>query len=208
VTIGVRRRYSLLLGVVVLAGCGGSGGAQSAPPTAPGFTIRGDKVAGFSIALPKRWRSLDRSTALTGARLRRFAAANPRLRAELKALAGPHSPIRMIAVDAAAKQAFRANMNVIQTRVPKSLSFDELSKHEATQIKPVSAVQDMRQATLRLPAGRALRLTYRVGPSGVVYQYFVRHESFLYVLTYTTSAAAAPQYAKIFDLSAHTFQLR
>ena len=70
------------------------------------------------------------------------------------------------------------------------------------------AVQNMRQATVALPAGRALRLRYDVRPRGVVYQYFVKHHDLLYVLTYTTSTAAAPRYAKIFDLSAHTFQLR
>jgi len=204
----VRRRSSFLLWLVVLAGCGSSGGGQSPAATAPGFTVRTDTHAGFSIALPKRWRSLDRGTALRGARLKRFAEANPRLRTELQALAGPQSPIKLIAVEPAGKQAFRANMNVIQTRVPKSLSFEELSKNEATQIKLVSAVQDMRQAALRVPAGRALRLTYRVKQRGVVQQYFVKHDSLLYVLTYTTSIAAASHYAKIFDLSAHTFELR
>ena len=205
----MRRRSSFLLLLGVLAGCGGSGGGHPAAPSRPtGFTVRGDSHTGFSIALPKSWRSLDRSTALTAARLRRFAKANSRLRAELQALAGPHSPIRLIAVDPTGQQSFRANMNLIQTRVPKSLSFEQLSKHEATQIKLVSPVHDMHQATLQLAAGPALRLTYHVGQSGVVYQYFVKHGSFLYVLTYTTSTAALVRYAKIFEMSAHTFQLR
>ena len=179
---------------------------RSQPPV--GFTLREVKGSRFAIALPQQWRSLDRNSALTGKRLRRVAKANPRLRAELQALAGPNSPIELIAVDSAGSKSFAANMNVIQTRVPGNLSFEQLSRNEPTQIKLVSSVRNMRRATVALPAGRALRLTYDVRPRGVVYQYFVKHHDFLYVLTYTTSAAVAPRYAKIFDLSAHTFQLR
>jgi hypothetical protein len=170
--------------------------------------VRAGTAAGFSIALPKRWRSLDKRTALSPRRLKRFALANPRLQAQALVLAGPNSPIELIAVDTAGRQRFRANMNVIQTRVPKSLTFEQLSKDEATQIKLASIVHDMRQATLKLPAGTALRLTYRVEQTGVVYQYFVRHAGLLYVLTYTVARTAAPRYAKIFDMSARTFQLR
>jgi len=209
VTGGVRRRSSFLLSLVVLAGCGGSGAGRNALPATPGgFTVRAVNDPGFAIALPKRWRSVDSRTALTSGKLRRFAKANPRLGAELRALAGPNSPIELIAVDSTGQQNFRANMNVIQTRVPKNLSFEQLSRNEAAQIELVSSVQHMRQAAVELPAGRALRLTYDVRSKGVVHQYFVKHDEILYVLTYTTSATTAPRYAKIFDLSAHTFQLR
>ena len=209
VTGRVRRCSSFLLCLVVVGGCGGSGPGRNAVPGTPGaFTVRTVSDPGFSIALPKTWRSLDSRTALTSGRLRRFAQANPRLRAELRALAGPNSPIKLLAVDPTGQQNFRANMNVIQTRVPKDLSFQQLSKNEAAQIKLVSSVQHMRQAAVELPAGRALRLTYDVQSKGLVHQYFVKQDDLLYVLTYTTSTATAPRYAKIFDLSAHTFQLR
>ena len=69
-------------------------------------------------------------------------------------------------------------------------------------------MHDLRQSTAELAAGRALRLVYRVRQNGVVFQYFVRHETFLYVLTYTASLAAASHYAGIFDVSARTFMLR
>ena len=207
VTTGVRRRSSFLLSLVVLSGCGSNpAGRHAATPS--GFTVRADKESGFALALPRSWRSLDRSTALTSSRLGPFGKANPRVRAELRALVGPRSPIKLIAVDPTAKARFRVNMNVIQTRVPKSLTFDQLSKDEAREIKLASAARDMRQATVELPAGRALRLTYRVKRDAVVYQYFVRRADLLYVLTYTASSTAAPRYAKIFDMSARTFELR
>jgi hypothetical protein len=207
VTTLVRRRSSFLLSLLVLSGCGSS--PERHPAATPsGFTVRADRESGFALALPRSWRSLDRSTALTGSRLRPFGKANPRLRAELRALVGPRSPIKLIAVDPTAKARFRVNMNVIQTRVPKSLTFEQLSKDEAREIKLASAARDMRQATVELPAGRALRLTYRVKQGAVVYQYFVQHADLLYVLTYTVSGRAAPRYAKIFDMSARTFELR
>src|SRR2546421_6674500 len=175
-TIGARRRSSLLLSLAVLTGCGVRGaGREAAPPTPPGFTVRDGNATGFSIALPKRWRSLDRQTALAPRRLRRFALAYPRLQAQAHVLAGPNSPIELIAVDPLGRQPHRANMNVIQTRVPRSFTFEQLSKDEATQIKRAFAVHALRQPTVKLPAGPALRLTYRVQQNGVVYSYFVRH---------------------------------
>src|SRR2546423_12974734 len=135
-TIGARRRSSLLLSVAVLTGCGTNGARQEAAPrTPPGFTVRDGNAIGFSIALPKRWRSLDRRTAVAPRRLRRFALAYPRLQAQAHVLAGPNSPIELIAVDTTGSQPVRANMNVVQTRVPKSLTFEQLSENEATQIK-------------------------------------------------------------------------
>ena len=83
-----------------------------------------------------------------------------------------------------------------------------IARIEAREIKLASAARDMRQATVELPGGRALRLTYRVKRDAVVYQYFVRRADLLYVLTYTASSTAAPRYAKIFDMSARTFELR
>ena len=199
--------FSFLVGLAVLAGCGGSGARPTSLVKVTTLPLRLVTTPDFSIQLPKRWRSLDRRSALRRSRLRRFSRTNPRLRAELQAFAGPNSPIKLLAVSPAGA-AFRANMNVIQTHVPKSLSFDELSKNEATQIKLVSVVHDLRQSTVELAAGRALRLVYRVRQNGVVFQYFVRHETFLYVLTYTASLAAASHYAGIFDVSARTFMLR
>jgi hypothetical protein len=208
VTTGVRWRSSFLLCLAVLAGCGGGSGARPvALLKATPIPLRTVTTPDFSIQLPKRWRSLDRRSALKPSRLKRFLKTNPRLRAELQAFAGPNSPIKLLAVSPAGA-AFRANMNVIQTRVPKSVSFDTLAKNEATQIKAVTVVHDLRQSTVELAAGRALRLVYRVRQNGVVFQYFVKHESFLYVLTYTAALAAASHYGPVFDASAHTFTLR
>src|SRR5437764_13784018 len=99
VSIGARRHSSLLLSLVVLAGCGTNEARHKAVPrTPPGFIVHTVRDAHFSISLPKRWRSLDRRTALAPGRPRPFALANPRLQAPAHVLAGPNSPTGLIAV--------------------------------------------------------------------------------------------------------------
>ena len=204
----MRWRSTFVLCLAVLAGCGGGSGARHiALLKVTPIAMRTVKTPDFSIQLPKTWRALDRRAALKASRLKAFLRTNPRLGAELQAFAGPNSPIKLLAVSSA-RAAFRANMNVIQTRVPKSLSFEALAKNEATQIKAVTVVHDLRQSTVELAAGRALKLVYHVRQNGIVFQYFVRHEAFLYVLTYTTALTAASHDRFIFDASAHTFTLR
>ena len=198
VTVGVRWPLSLLVLLAALAGCGGGRG-QSAPVSTA--ELRTLQEAGFSIAVPKSWLSVDQESAKS------TRTSNPRLRSAIQTLTQPHTPVQLIAVAPADRGAFAANMNVIETRVPGKLSFDDLVKNEAKQIKLASAVDDLEQDTVELPAGRALQLTYRVKARGYVRQYFVKNGNELYVLTYTASLETGPHYAPIFDRSAHTFRL-
>ena len=195
----MRRRLLLLAVLVVLAGCGGN----TTQATPAGFTVRTVAEPSFSIALPKGWRSFDsRSSRAPNA----AAGRNSALRMELKLLGKPDSPIKLIGLDPAAR-TFVTNMNVLQTRVPSSLSFEELARTEAAQIKLVSGVKEMRQQQTVVPGGRTLHLSYRTRSNAVVHQYFVKHDAVLYVLTYTSAPAESAPYAKIFDMSAHTFQV-
>ena len=200
-TGGVRRRPLPLLTLVVLAGCGGG----SADVTVPqGFTIRTVEKPSFSVALPAGWRSFgDRSH--TNAK--EIAGNNERLRVELETLARSDSPIKLVAFDPGVGRHFYTNMNVLQTQVPSKLSFDDMAKTETTQISRASGVKHIGQEQTKVPAGRALHLTYNPRANAVVQQYFVRHGDILYVLTYTTRAADAARYEHVFDQSAHTFQV-
>jgi hypothetical protein len=199
VTKGVRRRPLFLAVLVVLAGCGGA----TTQATPAGFTVRTVAQPSFSIALPKGWRSFDSRSSRAA---NEAAAHNSALRMELELLGKPDSPIKLIGLDPAAK-TFVTNMNVLQTQVPSSLSFEELARTEAAQIKLVSGVKEMRQQQTVVPGGRTLHLSYRTRSNAPVQQYFVKHDDLLYVLTYTTAPAEAVRYAKIFDMSAHTFEV-
>jgi hypothetical protein len=201
VTGGVHRRLPLLLCLVVLAGCGGGNASVEVPQ---GFTVRTVEKPALSIALPASWLSFgDRSH--TSAKS--IAGKNERLRVELETLAQRRSPIKLVGVDRAGGPRSTTNMNVLQTQVPAELTFEQMARVEAIQIKRASGIEDIRQEETSVPAGRALHLTYRPRASSVVQQYFVRHDDFLYVLTYTSRAADAARYVKSFDQSAHTFQV-
>jgi hypothetical protein len=189
----------LLAALVVLAGCGGS----TTQATPAGFTVRTVAQPSFSIALPKGWRSFDSRSSRAA---NEAAAHNSALRMELRLLGKPDSPIKLIGLGPAAAGTFLTNMNVLQTRVPSSLTFEQLARTEAAQIKLVSRVKEMRQEETVVPAGRTLHLSYRARSKALVHQYFVKHDELLYVLTYTTAPAGSSRYAKIFDMSAHTFQ--
>jgi hypothetical protein len=186
----------------VLAGCGG-GQATIAIPD--GFTVRTVAKPAISLALPRHWRSFGDTS---HASAQSIAGGNQRLRLELETLAQSDSPIKLIGVDPSGGLRSATNMNVLQTRVPSSISFDEMARIEATQIRRASGIERIEQETTDVPAGRALHLTYHPRATALVQQYFVRHGDFLYVLTYTSPSRAGARSAAIFDESAHTFAVK
>ena len=147
-----------------------------------GFTVRTVKEPSLSIALPVAWRSF----------------ANRRADA----------PVKLVGALADPGGKLVTNMNVVQTRVPSSLSFDQMKRTEARQLKLAAGAKNVQQAEAELPAGRALRLSYGTRSNAFVRQYFVRRDDLLYVLTYTTRSGNAARFAGIFDQSARTFQVR
>lgn len=170
-----------------------------------GFTLRTVAKPAFSLALPHRWRSFGDTS---HASAKSITGGNQRLRVELETLAQSDSPIKLIGVDPSGGLRSATNMNVLQTRVPSSISFDEMARIEATQIRRASGIKRIEQETTDVPAGRALHLTYHPRAAALVQQYFVRHGNLLYVLTYTSPSADGAHYASVFDQSAHTFQVR
>jgi hypothetical protein len=169
-----------------------------------GFTLRTVEKPTLSVALPERWRSFGDTTHTTATSI---AGSNQRLSVELQSLAQSDSPIKLIGVDPAGGVRSATNMNVLQTRVPSRLSFEEMTRIEAIQIRRGAGVRRIEQETTEVPAGQALHLTYHPRATALVQQYFVRHGDLLYVLTYTTPSGQGAQYASIFDQSAHTFQV-
>jgi len=197
----VRRRSVLLLSFVVLAGCGGRSDVSAVPE---GFTVRTVDEPTLSVALPAGWRSFG-DRAHTDAR--QVAGKNRRLRLELQVLAKANSPVKLVGFDPASAPRLSTNMNLLETKVPSALSFEEMARTEARQITLASGVQDIRQELTKVPAGRTLHLTYSPKARIVLEQYFVRHDDLLYVLTYTTRLANAERDSKVFNVSAHTFEV-
>jgi hypothetical protein len=206
----------------LLSGCGGSEGPPSAtnvetkaagPGVPAGFTVRVVKDQGFSIALPKKWSSLDAHEALNSATMKRFQKANPGLAGQMQALSQPNSPLKLLAIGPSG-DGFLTNLNVIVTRIPSKIGFEEWTSAEIKEIEKVPSVDDVQQEETQLQPGQALHLNYlasfnRTGGSFEVHvhQWMVKNAGFLYILTYTTSPAQEPKQRQTFDDSAHSFRL-
>jgi hypothetical protein len=202
--------------------CGGNGEPPAAknvqtkapgPETPAGFTIRVVKDEGFSIAVPKAWRSVDTQQVLSGG-LKQFRKANPQLGSELEALARPNSPIKLVAVDPKLERGFATNLNLLVTEIPSGIEFDQWTSVQVAEIEKVQTVKGLKREETQLRPGRALHLSYRVSfkrPSGsfvaFVHQYMVKNDGFLYVLTYSTLPSTEPKYKKTFADSARSFRL-
>jgi hypothetical protein len=220
---GVRRIVVVLLLVSLSAGCGSK--KKSALPTATnvetrpaaantpmGFTVRAVPDEGFAIAVPKKWSSIDASTALSGSSAKRFERENPAAAGAVEALARPDSPMKFVAVDPTGAR-FATNVNVLVSQIPADASFQRWTTAETAQIAALKPT-GLKRETVQLPAGKAYRLAYhaRLRIRGIlrdlaIHQYMVKRGSSLYVVTFTTEAPAEQRFARTFDQSAQTFTL-
>jgi hypothetical protein len=220
----VRRIVVVLLVASLAAGCGGNKKVAAPSPTnvetlaatprtPAGFTVRAVRSEGFAIAVPRPWRSIDASTALRGAAVKRFERENPAAAAAVEALARPSSPMKLVAVDPSPSNGFATNVNVLVSRVPSGASFEQWTKAETEQIAALNP-RSLTKATVQLPAGKAYRLAYHArlmirGSSRelALRQYMVKRGPFLYVVTFTTAADRASALTPTFERSARTFDL-
>jgi hypothetical protein len=217
----VRRVAVVLLLLATAAGCGGGKqGARPAtnvdtvasPETPKGFTVRAVRDQGFSIAVPKRWRSIDASAALQGKAVKRFEQENPAAAGAVEALSRPNSPMKFVAVDPSTT-GFATNVNVLVSRIPADASFERWTKAEAAQIEALRP-SGLTQGPVQLAPGKGYRLRYhakltiRGSPRELaIHQYMVKRGGFLYVVTFTTAAAEEAGLSPTFDQAAHTFDL-
>ncbi len=207
---------------VIAAGCGSAGeGAKpatsvqtvAAPPKTPaGFTVRSVRAQGFTIAVPKAWRSLDASSALRGAAVKRFEQENPAAAGAVEALSRPSSPMKLVAVDPSGTD-FATNVNVLVSRIPAGTPFDRWTKAEAAQIQVLKPTH-LRKGPVQLAPGEGYKLAYRarltirgIPQELAIHQFMVKRGGMLYIVTYTTSAAEEASRTKTFDRSAQTFDL-
>ena len=215
----MRRLAFLAFLVASAAGCGGGKGSAprqatnaAAPPTHAGLTVRAVRGEGFSIAVPKRWRSIDASTVLRGAYAKQFERDNPAAAGAVEALARPNSPMKFVAIDPSGRQ-FATNVNVLVSRIPADASFDRWTRAETAEIAALKPTH-LTRATVQLSAGKGYRLAYhaRLRIRGLprelaIHQYMVKRGSSLYVITFTTVAAEEARLSGTFEASARTFRI-
>ena len=77
-----------------------------------------------------------------------------------------------------------ANVTIVETRVPRQITFEQFARNEPKMLRLASHARDVRARFVRLPSGRALRVEYLLGPKRVR-QLFVKRGELMYVVTVT-----------------------
>jgi hypothetical protein len=203
----------LLVAIAVAAAVALPAGAQSGS----GW-VRHQGDGGFSLELPVSWADESTDRARLIREVRRLAGDDPQVAAlmdNLLAVRETNIAVKMIAFDLAPsslRSGFATNLNVVTERTALPLA---VWRHEALkQLAQVDfVVQPILWRMVKLPAGKAVRLTYRarfnVGGKRLVTamtQYALVNRGAAVILTYTTLPKLAKAYRATFDRSARSLR--
>jgi len=199
----VRRPLALsLLAAAVLTGV-----AAAAPPVR--HPVPGQPI---SLSTPAGWKAVSPKDVLTPGYLQKLRRENPALAEVVSALAQPSSPTKLIVVDPQVRQGFASNVNVVVERIPTGTTLKQYADAAIAGVRSLKGISGLRRATVRLPAGPAEHVTYRLtfAANGkqltvVIEQYaFVHGPAF--VVTYSTLPSLRAHYAPIFADSARSIR--
>jgi hypothetical protein len=169
--------------------------------TVPGY--------GISLSLPSSWRAVDSHHVLTAAQVQALAKDNPELVGALSAIRNRSSPIKFFAFDPIPTRRFATNVNVVVEPVAVKIGFDDYAKALVAELSSLSSISGLRATRTRLPAGEAVRVSYRLRfrANGRTFTTATLQYAFLramrsIVFTYTTLPELQPLYASVFARSA------
>jgi hypothetical protein len=175
---------------------------------------------GFSLELPGTWADHSNDRARLLRQVRRLSAGDPQLAAimdNLLAAGNANLAVKMIAFDLAPSSlstGFATNLNVVAERTALPLA---AWRQEALEqlLKVDFVVQPVWWRMVTLPAGKAVRLTYRarfnIGGKPLetsITQYALVHKKTATILTYTTLPKLAKGYRATFERSAKSLRFR
>ena len=204
----------IVLAVALLAAVAVPAAAQS------GATWVRHQGAGFSLELPSSWADESKDRQRLIREVRRLTGSDPTLAAMLDSLldaADSNIAVKMIAFDLAPsslRAGFATNLNVVSERTTLPLAlWRELALKSLMKVDFV--VQPVWWRMVKLPAGKAVRLTYRArfNLNGrrldtALTQYALVHSGAAIILTYTTLPKLAKSYRATFERSAKSFRFR
>jgi hypothetical protein len=203
----------IVLAIALLTAVVAPAGAQ---PDSGWERHRGD---GFSVALPESWAdaSSDRPRLLR--EVRRLAGDDAQLAALMDGLldvGNTNLAVKMIAFDlapASLNTGFATNLNIVRERT--SLPLTPWRDAALKQLNTMNfVVQPIWWRNVKLPAGKAVKLTYRArfNLSGKrletsLTQYALVSNGAAIVVTYTTLPRLAARYRATFERSARSLRL-
>jgi hypothetical protein len=174
---------------------------------------------GFSVDLPSTWADATKDRARLLRKTRALAGDDARLASiidNLMAAGDANVAVKMIAFDlepSSLRSGFATNLNVVRERT--SLPLQTWGKASLRALISMSfVVQPIWSQPVRLPAGKAIRLTYKarfaLGGKRLetsITQYGLVKAGFVYVFTYTTLPRLASRYRSTFARSARLLRV-
>jgi hypothetical protein len=211
---------ALLVGLVAVLGTKqstpkgpGPGTAQaspSAPGTPDGYQVFADQAAGFSVAVPNSWQSVDPTSPDAAAAFQQIQQVNPNFRN------GPNlanllaNDVKFLAVEPGTQTSVAANINVIVKPAPGFVDSDlsqiqrglpgEYAKIGATLLGITTVTLDGHQALkvsghlpINTPAGNTIVASQ--------VQYILGGNNFIYVITLTGTSPDLDTIAATFRIT-------
>jgi hypothetical protein len=222
VRIRIRRLPLPVALVLLVAACGGQASktsthavvAPSKTGTPPGMIVHRVPEQRFSIALPRRWRVVDASSLANDPRLEKLAADNPEFADELRALAHPGSPLKLLALDTHESGGYRTTMNITTQQVSREMTTATLKKELGRTLSVRNAIDPV-LVELGFPTGPTVWASFKIRVHARQLQsvvtadnlYAVKHGTTVYYLTYVASPKLEPGLEKTFTDSARTFRV-
>jgi hypothetical protein len=214
----MRRVLVVILPIALaLAACGGgddSGVAGYSKRDDGAQTIYELREPRFSLGVPKSWTAITRDELEDTGALERFAKDNPAIAPVLEGVLRPGSPVKFFALDPAVELGFATNVNVVVQDVADDLKLSELARSSAAELRSLGVVEGLRTSEVSLPAGPAVRITFRLqaryGSASrrvATLQYALLDEGMSYVVTYSTLPELESRYAAVFEESVRSFRL-
>jgi hypothetical protein len=168
----------------------------------------------FSLGVPESWSAITRDDLRETGALERFVQDNPAVAETLQGALDPGSPLKFFAVDPEVERGFVTNVNVAVQRVPTGWRLSDAARSSAAELSGIEVVRDLQWKEISLPAGPAVRITYRLQVqygaatrSVATLQYLLLDEGKSYVVTYSTLPDLESEYASTFEDSAESLRL-
>lgn len=166
----------------------------------------------MSLLLPTSWKTLSAAQAKKLLTNGTFVRDTPQLAGVVALIRKPKPPIKLFAFDPVPVDRFATNANVVILPLSRPVPFSAFRQELVREANTIGVTR-LRVAEVRLPAGRAVRLTYglrvRQGARTITTattQYAFPRPTSSVVVTYTTIPAASSTYAPIFAASVRSIR--